>query len=184
MNGALPGMRPTRGGQEHPIDNLDRPIASDTVNTEVNADSYCCLLLDVAGRRRRGLRRSPATQGTGELAEMLSNIGPVAMAVLVLLLVASLYSWTVILSKISVFRKATKESRRVYPRLPQGHPAAGDCRADRRLQVQSRWRRFSMKFTRPTSGRRAARDRRAIWFRWSARRRPRPARPSPFWNGA
>jgi len=44
--------------------------------------------------------------------EMLSNIGPVAMAVLVLLLAASLYSWTVILNKISTFGKATKESRR------------------------------------------------------------------------
>ncbi len=55
---------------------------------------------------------SPVTQGTSEVAEMLSNIGPIAMAVLVLLLVASLYSWTVILNKISVFGKATKESRR------------------------------------------------------------------------
>jgi biopolymer transport protein TolQ len=43
---------------------------------------------------------------------MLSNIGPVAMAVLVLLLVASLYSWTVILNKISTFKKATQESRK------------------------------------------------------------------------
>jgi biopolymer transport protein TolQ len=34
------------------------------------------------------------------------------MAVLVLLLVASLYSWAVILGKISTFSKATKESRR------------------------------------------------------------------------
>lgn len=43
---------------------------------------------------------------------MISNSGPVAMAVLVLLLVASVYSWTVILGKISTFGKATKESRR------------------------------------------------------------------------
>jgi len=43
---------------------------------------------------------------------MVANSGPVAMAVLVLLLVASLYSWTVILSKVSLFGKATKESRR------------------------------------------------------------------------
>jgi biopolymer transport protein TolQ len=51
-------------------------------------------------------------QGSSALAELLNNIGPVAMAVLVLLLVASLYSWTVILGKISTFGKATKESRR------------------------------------------------------------------------
>ena len=55
---------------------------------------------------------SPLSQGPGALWELLNNIGPVAMAVLALLLVASLYSWAVILSKISTFGKATKESRR------------------------------------------------------------------------
>lgn len=55
---------------------------------------------------------SPLTQSSGALADLISNIGPVAMAVLVLLLVASLYSWTVILNKMSTFAKATKESRR------------------------------------------------------------------------
>jgi len=55
---------------------------------------------------------SPLTQGPGEIAEMISNIGPIAMAVLLLLLVASLYSWTVILNKMSTFKKATQESRK------------------------------------------------------------------------
>jgi biopolymer transport protein TolQ len=50
--------------------------------------------------------------GSSALVEMVSNSGPVAMAVLVLLLIASIYSWTVILGKISTFGKATKESRR------------------------------------------------------------------------
>ena len=50
----------------------------------------------------------------------MGNIGPVAICVLVLLLFASLYSWTVILGKISTFRKATSESKRVCPRVPQG----------------------------------------------------------------
>ena len=40
------------------------------------------------------------------------NSGPVALAVLLLLLIASIYSWTVILGKISTFRKATHESQR------------------------------------------------------------------------
>jgi biopolymer transport protein TolQ len=53
----------------------------------------------------------PLPQGPSALAELLHNIGPVAMAVLVLLLVASLYSWTVILSKIASFRKATAQTR-------------------------------------------------------------------------
>jgi biopolymer transport protein TolQ len=44
--------------------------------------------------------------------DILSNIGGVAMGVLVVLLLASLYSWTVILGKMSTFSKATKESKR------------------------------------------------------------------------
>ncbi|MDR3726455.1 MAG: MotA/TolQ/ExbB proton channel family protein [Terracidiphilus sp.] len=51
-------------------------------------------------------------QGSSALVEMISNSGPVAMAVLVLLLIASIYSWTVIFGKMSTFSKATKESRR------------------------------------------------------------------------
>ncbi len=57
-------------------------------------------------------RRAPSSQGFGALAEMMSNIGPIAIGVLVLLLMASLYSWTVILGKMSTFSKATTESRR------------------------------------------------------------------------
>lgn len=45
------------------------------------------------------------------LYEMIANCGPVAMFVLALLLVASLYSWTVIFGKISNFKKVTRESR-------------------------------------------------------------------------
>lgn len=43
---------------------------------------------------------------------MLKGIGPIAQAVLVLLAIASLYSWTVILGKMGSFGRATKESRR------------------------------------------------------------------------
>ena len=50
--------------------------------------------------------------GFGALGEMMSNIGWVAVGVLLLLLCASLYSWTVILGKASSFSKATKESKR------------------------------------------------------------------------
>jgi biopolymer transport protein TolQ len=54
----------------------------------------------------------PAAQGSSEIMEMLSNIGPVALAVLILLALASFYSWTVILSKYFAFRKAIDQSRR------------------------------------------------------------------------
>jgi biopolymer transport protein TolQ len=50
--------------------------------------------------------------GASALMNLLTNIGPVAMGVLLVLLVASLYSWTVILGKMSTFSKATKESKR------------------------------------------------------------------------
>ena len=43
--------------------------------------------------------------------ELLSNIGPIALGVLIVLLLASLYSWTVILGKISTFGKVTRESK-------------------------------------------------------------------------
>jgi biopolymer transport protein TolQ len=46
------------------------------------------------------------------LSDLLHNIGPIAIGVLLLLLVASLYSWTVILGKASSLRKATNQSRR------------------------------------------------------------------------
>jgi biopolymer transport protein TolQ len=50
--------------------------------------------------------------GFSALAEMMSNIGPIAIGVLVLLCLASLYSWTVIFGKWATFRKATSQSRK------------------------------------------------------------------------
>lgn len=44
-------------------------------------------------------------------ADMIAKSGVVAFGVLIVLLVASLYSWTIILGKITVFRKATSQSR-------------------------------------------------------------------------
>jgi biopolymer transport protein TolQ len=44
--------------------------------------------------------------------DMANNIGGIALFVLALLLFASLYSWTVILGKLSTFSKATNESRK------------------------------------------------------------------------
>ena len=77
---------------------------------------------------------APASQGFGALAGMMSNIGPVAIFVLVLLLLASLYSWMVILGKISTFSKATDAEPEIHSRVSQGDAAAGDCGVDRRLQ--------------------------------------------------
>lgn len=81
------------------------------------------------------------SSGPTALLEMLNNIGPVAIGVLVLLLFSSLYSWFVILGKMSVFRKATKESRRFIrafrkaSRLQEISTLAADCKASPLAQV-------------------------------------------------
>ena len=54
---------------------------------------------------------SPSS-GISAVFDMVRNSGPVAIAVLVLLLIASLYSWAVILGKASAFSKARSQSRR------------------------------------------------------------------------
>jgi len=72
---------------------------------------------------------------------MIHNIGPIAAGVLVLLLLASLYSWTVILAKISAFGKATKETRRFLrafrkaTRLQEIATLAADCKSSPLAQV-------------------------------------------------
>jgi biopolymer transport protein TolQ len=50
--------------------------------------------------------------GFSALADLFSNIGAIAICVLLLLLVASLYSWTVIFGKMAAFNKATTQSRK------------------------------------------------------------------------
>src|SRR5580698_3845926 len=82
-----------------------------------------------------------AAQGPAGLMEMISNIGPVAIAVLVILLFTSLYSWTIILGKISAFGKATKDTRRFLrafrkaTRLQEISTLAADCKASPLAQV-------------------------------------------------
>lgn len=48
----------------------------------------------------------PSAASSSALGEMLHNSGPIAMAVLALLLVMSIFSWTIMLSKASAFSKA------------------------------------------------------------------------------
>lgn len=52
------------------------------------------------------------SHGAGAIMSMLNNIGYIAIGVLVVLMFASLYSWTIIFGKLSSFKKATNESRR------------------------------------------------------------------------
>jgi biopolymer transport protein TolQ len=55
---------------------------------------------------------APAAANGGALAEMIHNSGPMALAVLIILLLASIFSWTIMLSKWSAFRKASMQSQR------------------------------------------------------------------------
>jgi biopolymer transport protein TolQ len=59
-----------------------------------------------------GAGPTQGSAGFGALAEMISNIGPVAIGVLALLLFSSLYSWTLILGKWFAFRRAATQSRK------------------------------------------------------------------------
>jgi biopolymer transport protein TolQ len=55
----------------------------------------------------------PATAASSSaLAEMVHNSGPVAFAVLIILLIASIFSWTIMFSKWSSFNKAKTQSQR------------------------------------------------------------------------
>jgi biopolymer transport protein TolQ len=81
------------------------------------------------------------TQGPAGLMDMIHNIGPIAASVLVLLLLASLYSWTIILGKISTFGRATRETRRFLRafrkanRLQEIAALAEDCKSSPLAQV-------------------------------------------------
>jgi biopolymer transport protein TolQ len=54
----------------------------------------------------------PVAANGSALMEMIHNSGPVAFAVLVILLLASIFSWMIMLSKWSTFSKAQKQSQR------------------------------------------------------------------------
>jgi biopolymer transport protein TolQ len=54
----------------------------------------------------------PATNNGSAIVEMLQNSGPIAMVVLAILLIASLWSWAIILGKWRNFRRADTQSKR------------------------------------------------------------------------
>ncbi len=53
-----------------------------------------------------------SSSGAGAILDVLRHIGPVAMVVLGVLAIASLYSWAILLAKWSLFRRARAQSRR------------------------------------------------------------------------
>jgi biopolymer transport protein TolQ len=55
---------------------------------------------------------APVASNTSALMEMVHNSGPVAFAVLLILLLASIFSWAIMFSKWSSFSKAQTQSQR------------------------------------------------------------------------
>ncbi len=55
---------------------------------------------------------APVAKPGSAILEMLQNSGPVAIGVLAVLLIASLWSWAIILGKWGAFRRADAQSRR------------------------------------------------------------------------
>lgn len=72
----------------------------------------CCQLLALMLLQDDAVPVAPDPTGGSALLEMVHNSGPVAFAVLITLLLASIFSWTVMLSKWSSFRRARAESQR------------------------------------------------------------------------
>ncbi len=83
----------------------------------------------------------PTASSSSALVEIINNIGPVAEAVLVLLGIASFYSWFIILGKISTFGNATSQSKkfirafRKASRLQEISALTADCKASPLAQV-------------------------------------------------
>ncbi len=55
---------------------------------------------------------APPTSGGSALAEMIHNSGPLAFAVLIILLICSIFSWAIMFSKWSSFSRAHKQGLR------------------------------------------------------------------------
>jgi biopolymer transport protein TolQ len=59
-----------------------------------------------------GTSAPPPVNNGSAVVEMLKNSGPIAMAVLIALLVGSLFSWAIILGKWGAFKRARLQSKR------------------------------------------------------------------------
>ena len=103
---------PKRWPPRDQIDNLEGGIPSDTVKIEVIAILLAVFAFGLQADSGATDAGSAGGAVPGALMDMMHNIGGIALCVLLVLLIASLYSWTVILGKIGAFGRATNESRK------------------------------------------------------------------------
>lgn len=82
-----------------------------TLINDMNAFSVLTLFLL---QTQDATQPAPSTSivSASALAEMAHNLGPIAIGVLVVLLIASLQSWSIILGKWASFRRASTQSKR------------------------------------------------------------------------
>ncbi len=73
---------------------------------------------------------------------MISNTGAVAKLVLLALLAFSLVSWSIILTKWSLLRRARAQSGRFVRAFRKAQRLAGYCRRGRTIQAQPAGRRI------------------------------------------
>ncbi len=85
---------------------------SDTVKSEVTPIFTAATLVFLLQNETAAPPQEGFAHGISGLMELMSQLSGVAIGVLGVLLIASLYSWTVIFGKWATFRHATKESRR------------------------------------------------------------------------
>lgn len=91
---------------------MEAGCASDTVKIEVIAILPLAFVMALQADTGTPAIQSAAAQAPGAFMDLMGKMSPVALFVLALLLIASLYSWTVILGKMGTFGRATQESRK------------------------------------------------------------------------
>jgi biopolymer transport protein TolQ len=78
----------------------------------VSCVALALLLLQDDSAAQAAVPAEPVAAGGSAILEMLHNSGPVAFGVLIVLLLASIFSWTIMLSKWASFRRARAQSTR------------------------------------------------------------------------
>jgi len=126
---------------------------------------------------------APAAANGSALLEMIHNSGPVAFTVLVILLLASIFSWAIMISKWSRFGRAQRQSAR-FIRAFRKSTRLSEIATVADQFKPSPWSPSSARFTTSTSARTADAAFPAIRSHSNAQRRPPRAKPSPRWRVA
>ena len=126
---------------------------------------------------------APPAAHSGAIVDMLHNSGPTAITVLVILLVMSVVSWAVMISKWRSFKAAETQNRRFLRafrksgRLSEIAAISDQFKPSPLVEV---FNEIHDEYQRQSGGRGTPPTPRAS----SAPHRPPPPKPSPSWNAA